>query len=165
MQTTHSWIKSQRKKCELSVLGSDSTEREAISLSFSSCYPSIKLVPPEDICLLGVPLFSKGIDDELESRLSALKLTCSRIEKLDHHDALFLLKNAFFLPKLLYLLRTYPCYGNNILNQLDTCMQSCVERITNCKFDLSTFCQVSLPVKLGGLGIRRTKDIGLPAFI
>ena len=44
-------------------------------------------------------------------------------------------------------------------------MQSCVERITNCKFDLSTFCQASLPVKLGGLGIRRTKDIGLPAFI
>ena len=100
------------KKCELSVLGSDLSQIEDISSSFLSRYSEIKLVPTEDINLLGVPLFTKGIDNELTSRLEALKLTCTRLKSLDHHDALFLLKNAFFLPKLLYLLRSFPCHDS-----------------------------------------------------
>ena len=44
-------------------------------------------------------------------------------------------------------------------------MKDCLESITNCRLDSSTFRQASLPVKLGGLGIRRTEDVCLPAFI
>ena len=44
-------------------------------------------------------------------------------------------------------------------------MKNCLEKITNCCLDSFTFAQASLPVKLGGLGIRRTADICLPAFI
>ena len=44
-------------------------------------------------------------------------------------------------------------------------MRSCLESITNCRLDEESFCQATLPVKLGGLGIRRTEDICLPAFI
>ena len=153
------------KKCELSVFGSDVTRNDDISSSFLSRYPDLKLVPAEDINILGVPLFPKGINEELTKRLNALKLTCSRFEKLDHHDALFLLKNALFLPKLLYLLRTFPCHGNYVLKDLDLCMKACLEKITNCRYDHSTFRQASLPVKLGGLGVRRSEDICLPAYI
>ena len=35
---------------------------------------------------------------------------------------------------------------------------------TTCRYEPSTFLQATLPVKLGGLGIRRSEDICLPAF-
>ena len=57
----------------------------------------MSLVTPENLILLGVPLFEDGIDNELNVRLMASKLTCSRLEQLDHHDALFILKNVFFI--------------------------------------------------------------------
>ena len=44
-------------------------------------------------------------------------------------------------------------------------MKNCIEKITNCRLDSLTFNQASLPVKFGGLGIRLTADIYLPAFI
>jgi hypothetical protein len=90
---------------------------------------------------------------------------CSRLEKLDGHDALFLLKNAFYIPKLLYLLRTFPCHGISLLNDLDLCMRSCLESITNCRLDHSSFRQATLSTNLGGLGIRCVADLSLPAFI
>ena len=44
-------------------------------------------------------------------------------------------------------------------------MKATLEKITNSNLDNFIFRQASLPVKLGGLGIRRTQDISLPAFI
>ena len=62
-------------------------------------------------------------------------------------------------------MRTFPCHGNRILREIDLRMKACVESITNCRFDHSTFRQTSLPIKLGGLGVRRSEDLALPAFI
>ena len=86
----------------------------------------------EDIHLLGTPVFPGGIDKELSSRFNSFKLLCSRLERLDHHEALFLLKNAFFIPKFLYILRTFPCFGNRFLIEIDQRMKACIETITNC---------------------------------
>ena len=44
-------------------------------------------------------------------------------------------------------------------------MKSTLESITNCRFDDSAFQQATLPIKFGGLGVRSTVDISLPAFI
>ena len=93
-------------KCEFSVLGSNSVSVDALTTSFSNSYPDAKFVPPGDLNLLGTPLFKDALDKEFRSRLENFKSTCSRLESLDHHDALFLLKNVFHVPKLLYLLRT-----------------------------------------------------------
>lgn len=153
------------KKCELSVLGSDSAKNDAVALSFANNFPNISIVPAEDIHLLGTPLFPEGIDKEISSRSHSFKLLCSRLERLDHHEALFLLKNAFFIPKFLYILRTFLCHDNRLLNEIDFRMKACLESITNCRFDDPTFRQASLPIKLGGLGVRRSKDLALPAFI
>ena len=123
------------------------------------------IVTPQNLSLLGAPLFEEGIGNELNARFLDFKLTCSRLEQLDHHDALFLLKNVFFIPKIQYLLRSFPCHGHTSLNDIDLRMKNCLEKITNCRLDSLTLTQASLPVKLGGLGIRRTTDICLPAFI
>lgn len=79
-------------------MGPDLTQTDIIVSSFLNQFPNLKLVPTDDIDLLGAPLFPKGRDTELISRFSALKLMCSRLENLEHHDVLFLLKNAFLFP-------------------------------------------------------------------
>ena len=118
----------------------------------------MSVVSPQNLSLLGVPLFEEGIDNELNARLMALKLTCSRLEQLDHHDALFLFKNMLFTPKCQYLLRSFPCHGRSIIDDVDLRMKNCFVKITNSV----TFSQASLPGKFGGLGIRCTADICLP---
>ena len=136
--------------------------------SITNCrdrYPDAKFVAPEDLCLLGTPLSRKALDPELQARLDVFRSTCSRLETLDHHDALFLLKNVFHIPKLLYLLRTSPCHSSPIMRDFDDCMRSTLESITNCRLDDSAFQQATLPIKFGGLGVRSTVDISLPAYI
>ena len=153
------------RKCEFSVLGSDPEQNEALRNSFSAQYEGAKFVPPKELSLLGTPLFQEALDSEVRSRLTTFQSTCRRLESLEHHDALFLLKNVFYIPKLLYLLRTAPCFSSPTLKEFDHTMKACLEGITNCHLDDQAFRQASLPVKLGGLGIRSAEDLSLPAYI
>ena len=152
-------------KCEYSVLGSNRESTDAILTSFRDRHPDAKFVSPDDLSLLGTPLFQNALELDLKARLEGFKSTCARLESLDSHDALFLLKNVFYIPKLLYLLRTSFSYLSPILKDFDQCMKFSLENITNCNLDVRTFRQATLPVKFGGLGVRRVGDIFLPAFI
>ena len=100
----------------------------------------------------------------IKARLDIFRSTCSRLETLDHHHALFLLKNVFHIPKLLYLLRTSPCHSSPILRDFEDCMRSTLDSITNCRSDDSAFQQITLPIKFGGLGVTYIR-INLPAYI
>ena len=71
----------------------------------------------------------------------------------------------FHIPKLLYLLRTSACYLSTRLKDFDSRMRLCLQSITNCSLDERSFSQATLPVKFGGLGVRRAEDISLPAFV
>ena len=51
------------------------------------------------------------------------------------------------------------------MKDFDRCLKSCLESITNCNLGDHSFVQATLPVKFGGLGVRRVEDISLPAFI
>ena len=152
-------------KCEYSALGPIGQSDDATLSLFRSRYPDAKFVPPDDLSLLGTPLSQEALAPELKNRLAVFNTTCSRLESIDHHDALFLLKNVFFIPKLLYLLRTSSCFQTDVIKDFDFCMKSCLESITNCHLDDQTFRQASLPVKFGGVGVRLAEDISLPAFI
>ena len=78
-------------------MGPDSSRANFVSSSFTNQFQGMSVVSPQNLSLLGVSLFEEGIDNELNARLMALKHTCPRLEQLDHHDALFLLKNMFFI--------------------------------------------------------------------
>ena len=158
-------LKVNLNKCEFSVLGSNKSAVDALTASFSASYPEAKFVPTGDLSLLGSPLFQEALDRELMTRLGNFKSTCTRLESLDHHDSLFLLKNVFHIPKLLYLLRTTSAHRSIVLKEFDACLKTTLERITNCQLDNSAFCQATLPVKFGGLGVRMSQDISLPAYI
>jgi len=152
-------------KCEFSVMSSDPERADALRNAFSAQFEGVKFVPPKELSLLGTPLFKEALEPEVGSRLLSFQSTCSRLESLDHHDALFLLRNVFYIPKLLYLFRTAPSFSIPTLKEFDSTMKTCLETITNCHLDDQAFCQASLPVKFGGLGIRSAVDLSLPAFI
>ena len=70
------------------------------------------------------------------------------------------------IPKLVYLFRCTPLWKfPNLLRQLDLDMKSALEKLINVQLDHTQWLQSTLPVNLGGLGIRSLLDISLPTFL
>ena len=62
---------------------------------------------------------------------TTLELLGERLSLLHSQDALCLLRNAFSLPKVLYVLRTAPCFQSSILLDLDQLQRSLLKCICN----------------------------------
>ena len=152
-------------KCELSIL-SDSPDFSAASLSrVSNLARNIRVVDPENSELLGAPLHMDGVDKPVLKCIDFLKQMSINLEKLDYHEALFLLKNCLSMPKMTYLLRTAPCFASRKLAQYDSVLRSTLEKVLNISLSDVQWNRATLPVSKGGLGLRRTVDVALPAFI
>ena len=77
-----------------------------------------------------------------------------------------MLKNSCAIPKLTYLLRSSPAFRQvDLLRDFDFLVRNALSSITNVDFSDVGWTQASLPVRSGGLGIRKTVDIALPCFI
>ena len=64
--------------------------------------------------LLGTPIQAgAGVDAALAGKRVELELLVKRLALLPAHSALFLIKNALAIPKLLYILRTAPCVDSS----------------------------------------------------
>ena len=95
-----------------------------------SVSPDFHSVDPADACLLGAPIGERdSIDAVLKQKLDEMKLMGERLQVLFSHDALCLLTNAFSLPKILYLLRTLPCFCSTIMDSLDSVQRHLLESI------------------------------------
>lgn len=89
-----------------------------------------------------------------------------RITELNSHMAFYLLKNCFSIPKLTYLLRTTAYFKyNHLLNEIDHDIMKTLESICNSSFNNQKWSLLSLPIRCGGLGIRKSSEICLPAFL
>ena len=90
-------------------------------------------------------------------------------ERLPHfcrHDALLLLRHSFAIPKILYLLRTSPCFRSTKLVEFDLLLRSIVSKVINVNLsDDDVWCQASLPVSSGGIGIRSAVQLASSAFL
>jgi hypothetical protein len=65
-----------------------------------------------------------------------------------------------------FLLRTTPFWKfSNYVNSIDSSLKSSLERILNLRLTDLQWCQSTLPIRFGGLEIRRISDICLPAFL
>ena len=84
--------------------------------------PGAQLVPTSHAQLLGSPLGDDAsISAVLADNVEALRRLGERLKFLSAHDALVLLRNCFALPKLLYVLRTAPCFRSTTLQTYDDC--------------------------------------------
>ncbi|KAF0290150.1 GDP-mannose 4,6 dehydratase [Amphibalanus amphitrite] len=90
-----------------------------------------------------------------------------RLQALEEaHQAFFLLKSYVSLPRVLYLLRSSPAYRHPaLLVKIDETVRCGMEAITNVRLRGDSWRQATLPVNLGGLGVRMVTDVALPAHI
>ena len=78
----------------------------------------------------------ESIEAVLTSKLESLKLMSKRLELLDAHDAMYLLKNCYSLPKLNYFLRASPCYlKEDLLLEYDETIRESLVSILNIKLE------------------------------
>ena len=133
-----------------------------------SSLPGAKVIDPSRAPLLGSSIGDvTSITDLLSEKTAMLRRMGDRLQHLSSHDAILLLKHSFALPKLLYNLRTAPCFLSPALQEYDSTLKSIVSTIANVHFgeDDSTWLQATLPVKLGGLGIRNAVQLAPSAFL
>ena len=134
--------------------------------NFKQLLPELKITSINESIILGAPIAAPGVRSEIKTKLDALKRMISRLNLIDPHQAFVLLKNSFAIPKMTYLLRSSPAYQQvDLLDDFDIIVRNSISSITNIDFTDDSWTQVSLPVRSGGLGIRKSVDIALPCFI
>ena len=96
-------------KCEL-ICHSEFTPASLLLRSF------IKVTPDESL-LLGVPILPAGrLDSVLQDCCSELSRAIDRLQSIESHDALIILRVCLGAPKIQYLLRCTPCFDHSILS-------------------------------------------------
>jgi hypothetical protein len=105
------------------------------------------------------------IDVVLTSKIAEFQRLSTRLKLLCTHDAFFLLKNCFSLPKLQYILRCAPCYNSPVLHEYDNLIRDTLQIILNVTLMESTWQQATLPVRNGGIGVRLATQLALPSFL
>ena len=126
-------------KCE--VIGLNPTNRQewsAAGLKFTEC-------PPEDAILLGTTIQAgKGVDKALEEKRHDLSSMIGRLALLPARTELFLLRNIFVIPKLLYILRTGTCCDSAELLAYDEMIRTSLASILNIDLSTSAWAQACL---------------------
>ena len=145
-------------KCELISLG-DNSPSDAVLSTFQQ----LKYCESN---LLGAPLTTgKAMDSSLSSRLSDLKRAASRLKSLASHDALTILRYSLSAPRLMHTLRSSPSFGHPLLLEFDATLKECLCSVVNIDLTDSQWTQASLPVSMGGLGIRLASHLAPSAFL
>ena len=80
-------------------------------------------------------------------------------------DALLILKHSLSIPALLHNLRSSFCCGHPLLETFDAEVRKCLSAITNVDYGDIQWLQATLPVRDGGLGIRRASQLAPSAFL
>ena len=151
-------------KCELTFI--NSTQNDETLRSFQQVLPNIRVVDHKDSSLLGSPLSEGGLISAMTESTKVLSHMSCRLKIIDPHQAFTLLRSAFAIPKILFILRSSPAYRHpDILRAWDTVLQTAFASITNVAALDDTWTQATLPVSLGGLGLRRAEDVALPAYL
>ena len=143
---------------------------ETVFLRETQCINSIlenvSFVKKEDVILLGSPLTSTAIPPQFQHKLFIFKAMTVKLSLLDRHPAYFLLKNCFSMPKQMYLQRISPTFQHpDLLADCGDCLTSCVTDICNASYSDFGWIQATLPIRLGGIGLRRASDLSLPAYL
>ena len=88
------------------------------------------------------------------------------LELIEPHKAFFILKNCLSIPKLIYLLRSAPCFKCKEEPEVfDTAIKTNMEKICNVSFGDENLSQASLPIRHTGLGLLFAADLSLPWFL
>ena len=146
-----------------------SDDESAVSTMISA-FPSltVTVVSSHDEMLLGSPIGGDvyvSVNSAIESNIHSLQTLVDRLKLLHAHDALTLLRNAFTMPKILYILRTAPCFRSTLLEDFDSIQRSLLEGICNIQLNDDSWMQAALPINAEGLGIRSAAKLAPSAYL
>ena len=102
----------------------------------------------------------------LQGKSNLLELLGERVRDLPAHEGFCLLKHSLAIPKIVFLLRTAPCYLSSQLLVYDYLLRRLLSDITNVHLEQdTTWLQATLPTSNGGTGIRRASQMAPSAFL
>ena len=120
----------------------------------------------DSVSLLGAPLSTgMALQVALDARVEELNRALDRLGLITRQEALLILRSSLGAPKLLYSLRCAPCADHPALAEYDRLLRKGLEDILNINMSESQWLQSTLPIGMGGLGIRRVSSLALPAFL
>jgi hypothetical protein len=121
----------------------------------------------ENATLLGSPIgHQSSIDAAISDKVISLKTMGSRLWHLCKHDALILLRHSIAIPKILYTLRTAPCFFSSAPKSFDQDLRCILSDVLNMSLDSdSAWSQATLPVGYGGIGVRSAVQLAPSAFL
>ena len=143
------------------------SESSACSQILSS-FPEAKVVDPRNASLLGSPIGDvDSVSDALVHKINSLQVMGDRLGCFTAHDSLLLLRHSFSIPRLMYLLRSSPCFLSPYLLAYDKLLCSIVSRITNVQLTVNdvAWSQATLPICHGGLGVRSAVQLASSTFL
>ncbi|OXA61805.1 RFX-like transcription factor daf-19 [Folsomia candida] len=153
-------------KCEVGFMGATPLEEGELWAAFQRAAPGILPILPETATLLGSPLTDEAIVSVLGKKTEDLATMSSRLRDLTSHSAFYLLRASISTPRLIYFLRCAPSWTKKaLLQEYDDTLKGALETTLNCHLSPDSWLQSSLPVKLGGLGVRHAVDTAMPCFI
>ena len=118
------------------------------------------------ITLLGAPIGSRNfVRSELEAKVEKIQKTIEMLPNIqDPHTQFVLLRSCLALPKLSFILRTTDTSPFlDVLHQFDSLVREALSIILGAALTDLQWKQASLPVSMGGLGLRGAKQHG-PGF-
>ena len=128
--------------------------------------PDTRTVDSSTLQILGSPIFPSGNGLAALAKRNTFNNFAKNLLKVSAHQAFFMLKNALYIPKLNYLLRTVDWRQSlNELNSLDAGLCTLLEEICNIHLSDVDWFHASLPVKFGGFGVRKCSDVCTPAYL
>ncbi|KAJ0176783.1 hypothetical protein K1T71_007962 [Dendrolimus kikuchii] len=166
IHTSESWgdLELNFSKCELFINENcDYLISELINLA-----PNLKIVSKKNLTLLGAPVFEESFNSFFDDKIQNFTHKVDNLKIISKHSAYFIIRHCLFVPNFMYVLRCSPLWRHsNILNVLDSTIRQSLTSILNLPFDFEdrTWTQATLPIRLGGLGIRKISDVALPAFL
>lgn len=154
-------------KCEIYLPSHLSPEKKIeILTNFNAVLPNISVHSNSSLSLLGSPIFDEAINPIITCKLNLFNNTSELLFQINPHMALFIIRFCLFTPKFMYLIRSCPIWKfPSILSAIDDSLQSTLSKVLNISFDFSSWSQAVLPIRFGGLGVRSSSSVALPAFL
>ena len=106
-----------------------------------------------------------SLDEALNGHCENLSRAVGRLRLISSHDALYIIRHSLSAPKLNYILRTSPSAGHPALLTFDDTLRKALSSIINVDLSDRQWIQASLPVSLGGLGVRSVSSLAPSAFL
>ena len=132
------------------------SSKKEIERAFRETFPTSQCVDAEDSTLLGAGLGTRSIRAELVDKLAKLKTLMQRTASLPFQTAFFLIKNCFFVPKLMYVLRASPAFRHTyLLDEIDTFVCLNLRESSTASFPMSLSVKFACPRNKEGLVFKK----------